>query len=65
MAEFNYGGQAVMEGVMMRGSKSMAVAVRAPNGTIIVHSEPLNQAIYGSWVTRAPFVRGITMTGFK
>ncbi len=61
MAEFNYGGQAVMEGVMMRGSKVMAVAVRAPNDRIVVHSEPLNQAIYGSWVARAPFVRGITL----
>ena len=61
MAEFNYGGQAVMEGVMMRGSKVMAVAVRAPNRQIVVHSEPLNQAVYGSWVSKVPFVRGVTM----
>ena len=61
MTEFNYGGQAVMEGVMMRGSKSMAVAVRAPNGRVIVHSEPLNPAIYGSWIVKVPFLRGITM----
>jgi uncharacterized protein YqhQ len=61
LAEFNYGGQAVMEGVMMRGSKVMAVAVRAPNRQIVVHSEPLNQAVYGSWVSKVPFVRGITM----
>jgi len=61
LAEFNYGGQAVMEGVMMRGSKVMAVAVRAPNREIVVHSEPLNQAIYGSWVSKVPFVRGTTM----
>jgi uncharacterized protein YqhQ len=59
--ELNYGGQAVMEGVMMRGRKSMAVAVRAPNSKIIVHSEPLNPAIYGSWVAKVPFVRGTTM----
>ena len=45
MAEFNYGGQAVMEGVMMRGSKAMAVAIRAPNGQIVVRSEPLNAKI--------------------
>ncbi|MBL7199978.1 MAG: DUF1385 domain-containing protein [Anaerolineae bacterium] len=50
-----------MEGVMMRGAKSMAVAVRAPNGTVVVHSEPLNQAIYGSWLVKVPFLRGITM----
>jgi uncharacterized protein YqhQ len=61
VSEFNYGGQAVMEGVMMRGSQAMAVAVRAPNGKIVVHSEPLNQAIYGGWMAKAPFVRGITM----
>jgi uncharacterized protein YqhQ len=61
MSELHYGGQAVMEGVMMRGSTVMAVAVRAPDGRIVVHSEPLNKTIYGSWIARAPFVRGITM----
>jgi uncharacterized protein YqhQ len=61
LAEFNYGGQAVMEGVMMRGAKVMAVAVRAPNREIVVHSEPLNQAVYGSWISKVPFVRGVTM----
>jgi uncharacterized protein YqhQ len=50
-----------MEGVMMRGSRSMAVAVRAPNGRIVVHSEPLNRAIYGSWLSKVPFLRGITL----
>jgi uncharacterized protein YqhQ len=58
---FNYGGQAVIEGVMMRGSKNMCVAVRAPNGEIVVHCEPLNPRIYGSFVARVPFVRGLTM----
>jgi uncharacterized protein YqhQ len=61
VAEFNYGGQAVMEGVMMRGSKAMAVAIRAPNGQIVVRSEPLNAKIYGGWVSKVPIVRGITM----
>lgn len=61
VGEFNYGGQAVMEGVMMRGSKVMAVAVRTPGGRIVVRSEPLNQAIYGSGVAKVPLVRGITM----
>jgi uncharacterized protein YqhQ len=50
-----------MEGVMMRGRSSMAVAVRAPDGRIVVHSEPLNQAIYGGWVVKVPFVRGLTL----
>ena len=61
MAKFYYGGQAVIEGVMMRGRKRMAVAVRAPNGEIVVHDEPLTAAIYtrkwGQW----PFVRGLGM----
>jgi uncharacterized protein YqhQ len=61
VAEFNYGGQAVMEGVMMRGSKAMAVAIRAPNGRIVVRSEPLNQRIYGGWIAKVPILRGITM----
>jgi uncharacterized protein YqhQ len=53
-----YGGQAVIEGVMMRGARHMAVAVRDPAGQIVVHSEALDGAIYrGRWV-RWPFVRG-------
>ena len=59
MAKFYYGGQAVMEGVMMRGQKNMAVAVRAPGGEIIVHQEPLNNALYTNPVMRLPFLRGL------
>ena len=66
---FNYGGQAVIEGVMMRGKKHMAVAVRKPNaegeidpeGEIVIHSEPLNPHIYDGGLTKIPFIRGITM----
>ena len=61
MGTYNYGGQAVIEGVMMRGRKQFAVAVRAPNGEIVVHEEPLTAAIYtrkwGQW----PFIRGLGM----
>jgi uncharacterized protein YqhQ len=61
VAKFYYGGQAVLEGVMMRGRKQMAVAVRAPDGEIVIHEEPLTAAIYthkwGQW----PFVRGVAM----
>lgn len=59
--QFNYGGQAVIEGVMMRGSQALAVAVRNPEGEIVVHTEPLNEKIYRSRVTRWPFIRGLTM----
>ncbi|MCB9419293.1 MAG: DUF1385 domain-containing protein [Ardenticatenaceae bacterium] len=59
--QFNYGGQAVIEGVMMRGSKALAVAVRNPEGEIVVHTEPLNARIYGGRMARTPFVRGLTL----
>jgi len=58
---FNYGGQAVIEGVMMRGARQMCVAVRAPDGQIVIHCEPLNPRIYSSFIARVPFVRGLTM----
>ena len=58
---FNYGGQAVLEGVMMRGQRHMAVAVRHPSGTIVVHSEPLTSRVYTSPMARLPFVRGVVM----
>ena len=56
---FNYGGQAVLEGVMMRGSRTMAVAVRAPEGNIVVQTEPLNESLYSGPVSRIPFLRGL------
>lgn len=59
MASFYYGGQAVLEGVMMRGRRSWAVAVRAPNGKIVVKEVPLQGAIYGAGVRKVPFLRGI------
>lgn len=56
-----YGGQAVIEGVMMRGAKSFAVAVRNPQQEIIIHTEPLNARIYNSTISSTPFLRGLTM----
>jgi len=61
MAKQYYGGQAVIEGVMMRGRKSMAVAVRDPHGRIMVHKEPLTAKIYTSAWGQWPFVRGLAM----
>jgi len=55
---FYYGGQAVMEGVMMRGRKSIAVAVRRPNGEISLTSQPLAN-IYKGRARNLPFIRGI------
>jgi len=58
---FNYGGQAVIEGVMMRGSKALAVAVRTPKGEIILHTEPVSTALYNGPISRIPFLRGLSM----
>ncbi len=52
-----YGGQAVIEGVMMRGQKAYAVAMRAPDGTIAIHTEKLAN-VYRSGITKIPFLRG-------
>lgn len=54
-----YGGQAVIEGVMIRGSRSMAVAVRDPEGDILVRSEPLTGPLYVGLLRRVPFIRGV------
>jgi uncharacterized protein YqhQ len=57
----NYGGQAIIEGVMMRGSRALSVAVRNPQGDIVVHTEPLDPRIYGGRLARIPFLRGLTL----
>lgn len=57
----NLGGQAVIEGVMMRGQKSMAVAVRHPSGEIVVHAEPLPSRLYAGPVRKMPFLRGVLL----
>jgi uncharacterized protein YqhQ len=56
----SYGGQAVIEGVMMRGALSCAVAMRAPTSEIVVHTELLG-AIYKSRIKKIPFLRGLVM----
>ena len=56
--EFHYGGQAVMEGVMIRGRKTVTTAVRRPNGELAIKSKALS-SIYTGWVRKAPFIRGV------
>lgn len=53
-----YGGQAVIEGVLMRGKSSVAMANRAPNNEIVIHHEKLS-GIYSSKLTKIPFLRGL------
>jgi uncharacterized protein YqhQ len=59
MAErFYYGGQAVVEGVMMRGKDTCVTAVRQTNGKIVVESQVLPK-IYKGKMRNTPFIRGI------
>lgn len=55
-----YGGQAVIEGVLMRGSQNVAIAMRAPDGSIVLHTESL-PPVYRGWFSRVPFLRGLVM----
>ncbi len=53
-----YGGQALLEGVMIRGPEHMAIAVRHPKGHIVRHSERLN-ALYTGDARKVPLLRGV------
>jgi uncharacterized protein YqhQ len=58
-----YGGQAVVEGVMMRGQEHWAVAVREPTGDIYVESHDVDSAAGRHPIWRKPFFRGILVLG--
>lgn len=53
------GGQAVLEGVMMKNQEKYAVAVRKPNGEIEVEVEAYEGTCHGSKIKKLPFIRGI------
>ncbi len=55
----NYGGQAVIEGVMIRGRRTIALACRQPDGAIYRYREPLRSPLLRSRIARAPLVRGL------
>lgn len=59
MPDFFYGGQALIEGVMMRGRTTVAMSVRPPSGEIVTMSEPLPAALRNGRLIRVPFVRGM------
>ena len=46
------GGQAVIEGVMMKGPKEMAIAVRKPDGEIIIEKKPVSEKIRKSKILK-------------
>ncbi len=56
----SYGGQALIEGVLMRGAKYVSGAFRLPTGEITVETEELSK-IYQSKMARIPFLRGLVI----
>jgi uncharacterized protein YqhQ len=59
----NVGGQAVLEGVMMRGASNWAVAVRKPDGDIAEVHQPIKSPMARHWVFRLPVIRGVVALG--
>ncbi|MDX6504654.1 MAG: hypothetical protein QOE29_1779, partial [Gaiellaceae bacterium] len=58
-----YGGQAVLEGVMMRGPSVWSVAVRKPDGEIAEHHQGIDSPMRRHWFFRLPVVRGVVALG--
>ena len=59
MKSSNIGGQAVLEGIMMRHGDDYAVAVRRPDGEIFVQKEEYHSVIKWKALTKIPFIRGV------
>jgi len=61
MARFSYGGQALIEGVLMRGRDAIAVALRHPDGRIVWSDERLGTGFRGTRRAKLPLVRGLVL----
>jgi uncharacterized protein YqhQ len=61
MPTFTYGGQALIEGVLMRGRDAVAVALRHPDGQIVYATERLDSGFHGTRWSKWPFVRGLVV----
>ena len=61
MPRYAYGGQALIEGVMMRGRDAIAVALRAPDGRIVWEAERLDTGFHKNPASRWPFIRGLVI----
>jgi uncharacterized protein YqhQ len=59
-SKYHYGGQAVIEGVMIRGRTARVTAVRRPNGEIATDVKPLPSST-DSWARRTPIIRGMVI----
>ncbi len=57
-SRFHYGGQAVIDGVMIRGQRAMVTAVRRPNGGMTMGIQSLS-SFYTGWMRRTPLIRGV------
>ncbi len=71
MADFNIGGQAVIEGVMMRSVDKVATAVRIPSGEIVIKTEDFKSIVQRHKILAIPIIRGavsffeMMIVGFK
>jgi uncharacterized protein YqhQ len=63
MSNSAIGGQAVLEGVMMRGPSNWALAVRKPDGEIAEVNNPIHSVMARHWFFRLPVVRGVIALG--
>jgi uncharacterized protein YqhQ len=61
MSRFAYGGQALIEGVLMRGRDAIAVGIRHPDGGIVWQTEQLDSILHRNRFARAPFFRGLVV----
>jgi uncharacterized protein YqhQ len=61
MPRYTYGGQALIEGVLMRGRDAIAVAVRHPDGRIVFATERLDSGFHGTAWSKAPLIRGLVV----
>src|SRR5664280_136628 len=61
MARYQYGGQALIEGVLMRGRNALAVALRHPDGSIVWATERLDLGLRARRAMKLPFVRGLVL----
>jgi uncharacterized protein YqhQ len=61
MPRANYGGQALIEGVLIRGRDAIAVALRHPDGHVVSATERIDSGFHGSRTAKLPFVRGLVV----
>jgi uncharacterized protein YqhQ len=61
MSRYQYGGQALIEGVLMRGRNALAVALRHPDGSIVWATERLDIGLRARRALKMPFLRGLVL----